>query len=163
MGTNQMSELASKINRQFQLAIGEKMFENFLDVKGDRTISDIIFSGSIKSEHINLFPCEIPGSCASEAIFVSLSSEKNKKEFTSLKKNQFISLDEVIIKMVQQVLGECAGRNKHVILITDYLNTEVLSPWMPVLSQMSNYGITFEILFLNSKGQMNLVDLAMYI
>jgi hypothetical protein len=91
MKTNEMSELANRIKRQFQLAIGEKMLENYLDVKGERVISDIIFSGSIKSEHINLFPCEIPGSCASEAVFISLSSEKNKKEFTSLKEDQFIS------------------------------------------------------------------------
>ena len=88
MKTNEMSELVKKITRQFQLAIGEKMLETYLDVKGDRAISDIIFSGSIKSGQINLFPCDIPGSCASEAVFISLSSEKNKKEFTSLKKNQ---------------------------------------------------------------------------
>jgi hypothetical protein len=163
MKTNEMSELANRIKRQFQLAIGEKMLENYLDVKGERVISDIIFSGSIKSEHINLFPCEIPGSCASEAVFISLSSEKNKKEFTSLKEDQFISLEDVIVKMVQQVLGECAGRNKHVILITDCLNTEILSPWVPVLNQLSNYGVTFEMLYLTAKGEMNLLDLEMFL
>jgi hypothetical protein len=163
MGPIQKSELFEKISRQFQLALGEKMFENYHGGKREVTISDIVFSGSLNSGFINLFPCDKNSSCASEAVFVSFSSDLSRKNFTALRRDQFISLDRIMQKMVQQVLGNCAGINKHVLLITDHLDSEVLSPWMPVINQMMQNGIEFEMVYLNSNGQMNLVDLAMYI
>ena len=139
------------------------MFENYHGGKREVTISDIVFSGSLNSGFINLFPCDKNSSCASEAVFVSFSSDLSRKNFTALRRDQFIPLDRIMQKMVQQVLGNCAGINKHVLLITDHLDSEVLSPWMPVINQMMQNGIEFEMVYLNSNGQMNLVDLAMYI
>lgn len=79
----QRSELFEKISRQFQLALGEKMLENYHDGKREMTISDIISSGSLNSGFINLFPCDNKSSCASEAVFISLSSELSRNNFSA--------------------------------------------------------------------------------
>jgi hypothetical protein len=163
MGANQMSELTSKISRQFQVALGERMFERNNDTRGSDTFEDVIFSFGNSSTHLNLYPCDNVGMCANEAVFISISSELSRRNFKALRRDQFISLDRVVQKLVQQVLGSCAGINKHVLLITDHLDSEVLGPWMPVVNQMLQSGVKIEIVYLNSKGQTNLVDLGMFL
>ncbi len=162
MRTNQMSELASIVSRQFQAAFGERMFERNNDRRGSGTFEEVLFSSGHSISSINLYPCDNVGNCAHEAVFISFSSELSRRNFTALRRDQFISLDRIIQKMVQQVLGNCAGINKHVLLITDHLDTEVLNPWMPVINQMINNGIKFELVYLNASGQMSLVDLIMF-
>jgi hypothetical protein len=163
MGANQMSEFSSKISRQFQVALGERMFERNNDRRGSDTFENVLFSSGNSSTHLNLYPCDNVGKCAYEAVFISISSELSRRNFTALRRDQFISLDRVVQKLVQQVLGSCAGINKHVLLITDHLDSEVLGPWMPLVNQMLQSGIKFEIVYLNSKGQTSLVDLGMFL
>lgn len=162
MRTNQMSELANQICGQFRAALGERMFERNNDRRGSGTFEEVLFSSGHSISNINLYPCDNVGKCAHEAVFISISSELSRRNFTALRRDQFISLDRVMQKMVQQVLGNCAGINKHVLLITDHLDTEVLNPWMPVINQMINDGIKFELVYLNASGQMSLLDLAMF-
>ena len=162
MRTNQMSELANQICGQFRAAMGERMFERNNDRRGSGTFEEVLFSSGHSISNINLFPSDNVGKCAHEAVFISFSSELSRRNFTALRRDQFISLDRIMQKMVQQVLGNCAGINKHVLLITDHLDTEVLNPWMPVINQMINNGIKFELVYLNASGQMSLVDLAMF-
>lgn len=163
MRTNQMSELANQICGQFRAAIGERMFERNNDRRGSGTFEEVLFSSGHLGSHINLYPCDNVGKCAFDAVFISFSSELSRRNFTALRRDQFITLDRVMQKLVQQVLGDCAGINKHVLLITDHLDSEVLNPWMPVINQMVNNGIKFELVYLNASGQMNLVDLGMFV
>ena len=158
-----MSELANQICGQFRAAMGERMFERNNDRRGSGTFQEMVLSSTYFGSTINLFPCDDETEiCANQALFISFNSELSKRNFTALRRDQFIPLDRVMQKLVQQVLGNCAGINKHVLLITDHLDSEVLSPWMPVINRMIQNGIEFEMVYLNSNGQMNLVDLAMF-
>jgi hypothetical protein len=164
MGINQMSELASKVSRQFQAAFSERMFERENNRRGTGTFEEVVLSVTSSGSIINLFPCDVETEiCANQALFISFSSEHARRNFTALRRDQFIPLERVMQKLVQQVLGKCSGLNKHIVLLTDHLDSEILNPWMPVIGQMMNNGVKFEILYFNTNGQMNLVDMGMFV
>ena len=75
---------------------------------------------------MNFFPSENIGACPEVVLFVSF----HKSVFgLKLKKDQIISLDDVMKKLVQQIIGICYPTNKKILLLTDNLDTDVFERW----------------------------------
>lgn len=104
------------------------------------------FGGGI---NMNFFPSENKGACCEVAMFVSFHKPVFGLKF---KKDQMISLDDVLKKLVQQVLGTCYHKNRKIILLTDKVDTEVFEPWLGNLQAMRRMNTEIEIFYLNSNG-----------
>jgi hypothetical protein len=63
-----------------------------------------------------------------------------------------ISLDDVLKKLVQQVVGTCYPKNKKIILLTDKVDTEIFEPWLGNLKAIARMGMEIQIFYLNSNG-----------
>jgi hypothetical protein len=104
------------------------------------------FGGGID---MNFFPCENKGVCCEVAMFVSFHKPIFGLKF---KKDQMISLDDVLKKLVQQVLGTCYPTNQKILLLTDKVDTEVFEPWLGNLRAIKRMGMELEIVYLRSNG-----------
>ena len=104
---------------------------------------------------MNFFPSENKGACYEVAMFVSFHKPVFGLKF---KKDQMVTLDEVLKKIVQQVLGTCYPTNQKIILITDKIDTEVFEPWLGNLKAMKRMGMEIEIVYLKSDGDYKMLN-----
>jgi hypothetical protein len=111
---------------------------------------DQLFENFGEGIDMNFFPSENKTPyCCEVAMFVSF----NKPIFgLKFKKDMMIALDDVLKKLVQQVLGSCYPKNRKIILFTDKLDTEVIEPWLGNLRAIKRMGMEIEIFYLNSNG-----------
>jgi len=98
---------------------------------------------------MNFFPSSIKGRCHYLAVFVSM-----REETLSFKSdpNNFVSLDVVLKKMVQQVLGSCFNVNKEVVLITDTIDTKVIEEWKPNFRAMKKVCDNIRFYYVDKEG-----------
>ena len=110
---------------------------------------DELFDNFGSGIDMNFFPSENKGACREIAMFVSF----HKPAFgVKSKKDQMIPLDDVLRKLVQQVLGTCYPQNKKIILLTDKVDTEIFEPWLGNLKAIERMGMEIQIFYLNSDG-----------
>lgn len=82
---------------------------NYLSGNKSKTFSfDELFESTGRNSSMNFFPSDKKGGCYEIAMFVSFHKPIFK---VNLKRNQMVSLDEVLKKLVQQVFGKCYLRN----------------------------------------------------
>lgn len=101
------------------------------------------------NEKMNFFPSSNKGRCHYLAVFVSM-----REETLSFKSdpNNFVSLDVVLKKMVQQVLGSCFNVNKEVVLITDTIDTKVIEEWKPNFRAMKKVCDNIRFYYVDTEG-----------
>jgi hypothetical protein len=133
--------------------IKQEFRNEFLDRNNKPQIEAVTFDELLQNAHVkhnmNFFPSENKGACHEVAMFVSF----NKSVFgLKFKKDQMVSLDEVIKKLVQQVLGTCYPTNKKILLLTDKVDTEVFEPWLGNFKAIKRMGIEIEVVYLRSNG-----------
>jgi hypothetical protein len=110
---------------------------------------DELFDNFGSGIDMNFFPSENKGACREIAMFVSFHKPAFGVKF---KKDQMIPLDDVLRKLVQQVLGTCYPQNKKIILLTDKVDTEIFEPWLGNLKAIERMGMEIQIFYLNSDG-----------
>jgi hypothetical protein len=133
------NEFIDRNNRpQMEAITFDELFENF--------------GGGIE---MNFFPSENKGACCEVAMFVSFYKPIFGLKF---KRDQMISLDDVLKKLVQQVLGTCYPKNQKIILLTDKVDTEVFEPWLGNLEAIKRMGMEIEIIYLRSDGSTEVVN-----
>jgi hypothetical protein len=132
----------------------KREFRNeFLDRNNKPQIEAITFDELLENAHVrnnmNFYPSETKGPCCEIAMFVSF----HKSVFDiKLKKDQMVSLDEVLKKLVQQVLGTCYPKNQKILLLTDKVDTEVFEPWLGNLKAIKRMGMEIVVVYLRSDG-----------
>jgi hypothetical protein len=110
---------------------------------------DELFDNFGRGIDMNFFPSEKKGPCREVAMFVSF----HKPAFgVKIKKDQMIPLDDILKKLVQQVLGTCYPTNQKILLLTDKVDTEVFEPWLGNLRAIKLMGMELEIVYLRSDG-----------
>ena len=78
-------------------------------------------------------------------MFVALDAESMK-----LRPQHRMSFKEALERIVQHVQGTCAGKTKHVLLITSSMDADALAPW---LGNIRNFGdVKFDILLRAGNG-----------
>jgi len=116
-------------------------------------IEAVTFDELLQDAHVrhnmNFFPSKNKGACHEVAMFVSFHKPIFGLKF---KKDQMISLDDVLKKLVQQVLGTCYPTNQKILLLTDKVDTEVFEPWLGNLRAIKRMGMELEIVYLRSNG-----------
>jgi hypothetical protein len=112
------------------------------------TFDDLLQDANIK-HNMNFFPSDKPSRCYDVAMFVSFHKSVFGLKF---KKDQMIPLDDVLKKLVQQVLGNCYPTNQKILLLTDKVDTEVFEPWLGNLRAIKRMGMELEIVYLRSNG-----------
>lgn len=123
---------------------------NYLSGNKSKTFSfDELFESTGRNSSMNFFPSDKKGGCYEIAMFVSFHKPIFK---VNLKRNQMVSLDEVLKKLVQQVLGTCYPKNKKIILLTDKIDTDVFEPWIGNLKAIKKMGMELEVVYLRSDG-----------
>jgi hypothetical protein len=116
---------------------------------------DEFFDNFGRGIDMNFFPSENKGACCEVAMFVSFHKPIFGLKF---KKDQMIALDDVLKKLVQQVLGTCYPKNQKIILLTDKVDTEVFEPWVGNLRAIKRMGMEIEIIYLRSDGSTEVVN-----
>jgi hypothetical protein len=118
--------------------------------KSKKTFSfDELFENNGSNSSMNFFPSDKKGNCHEIAMFVSFHKPIFK---VNLRRNQMVSLDEVLKKLVQQVLGTCYPKNKKIILLTDKIDTDVFEPWIGNLKAIKKMGMELEVVYLRRDG-----------
>ena len=110
---------------------------------------DELFDNFGRGINMNFFPSENKGACCEVAMFVSFHKSVFGLKF---KKDQMIPLDDILKKLVQQVLGTCYPNNQKILLLTDKVDTEVFEPWLGNLRAIKRMGMELEIVYLKSNG-----------
>lgn len=118
------------------------------------TFDDLLQDAAV-TNNMNFFPSENKDYCCEVAMFVSFHKPIFDLKF---KRDQLVSLDDVLKKLVQQVIGTCYPTNKKIILITDKIDTEVFEPWLGNLKAMKRMGIEIEIVYLKSDGDYKIIN-----
>lgn len=125
----------------------------FIDRNNRPQVEAITFDDLFENNHlgrtINFFPSENKGACCEIAMFVSFHKPVFGLKF---KKDQMVILDEVLKKLVQQVLGTCYPINKKILLLTDKVDTDVFEPWLGNLRAIKRMGMELELVYLRSDG-----------
>jgi hypothetical protein len=137
----------------------QELRNNLFDRKNTPQLEAITFDELLQdinvSHRMNFFPSENKGACYEVAMFVSFHKPVFGLKF---KKDQMVTLDEVLKKIVQQVLGTCYPTNQKIILITDKIDTEVFEPWLGNLKAMKRMGTEIEIVYLKSDGDYKMIN-----
>ncbi len=126
-----------------------EMFDRNDRSQMESTTFDELFDNYGSGMDMNFFPSENKGACREVAMFVSFHKPAFGVKF---KKDQMIPLDDVLRKLVQQVLGTCYPQNKKIILLTDKVDTEIFEPWLGNLQAIERMGMEIQIFYLNSNG-----------
>ena len=115
----------------------------------DTITFDELFENTQMGQNINFFPSKNKGGCHEVAMFVSF----HKPIFgLNFKRDQMVALDEVLKKLVQQVLGTCYPKNQKIILLTDKVDTEIFEPWLGNLFAIKRMGMEIQVVFLRGDG-----------
>ncbi len=146
---NVLSEFLSIINNERN----HKNRNEFLDRNNKPEIEAVTFDKLLQNAHVrhnmNFFPSENKGACHEVAMFVSFHKPIFGLKF---KKDQMIALDDVLKKLVQQVLGTCYPTNQKIILLTDNIETNLFEPWLGNLSAIQRMGMELQIIYLRGDG-----------
>ncbi len=135
-----MGEFAEQAN-EIAIAIDEinRNNEMPLDVLSEVTTK-------IASEEVNCYPGLLDGKCYRGAFFYSLDTKK----YIS-KRGIKLSLNTVLIKMVQHIIGSCKEQTKYAILITDSWNDSIYSPWRSTFNNIMK-NVHIEVYLMTSGG-----------
>ena len=146
-----LSIIDNERNREFR--------NEFLDRNNKPQIDAVTFDELLQDAHVrhkmNFFPSENKGACHELAMFVSFHKPIFGMKF---KKDQMIPVDDVLKKLVQQVLGTCYPTNQKILLLTDKVDTEVFEPWLGNLRAIKRMGMEIEIIYLRSDGSTEVVN-----
>ena len=115
-----------------------KSFDEILDYLLERRFND--FSKRDNSNSFNFFPSDEKGRCTELAYFVSISDKK-----VSLKANQKIKFDVMMQNFIRHCQGSCMKTVKHVIIITDKYDNEVINFWKSNIENIKNNGVKIEL------------------
>lgn len=115
-----------------------KSFDEILDYLLERRFND--FSKRDNSNSFNFFPSDEKGRCTELAYFVSISDKK-----VSLKANQKIKFDVMMQNFIRHCQGLCMKTVKHVIIITDKYDNEVINFWKSNIENIKNNGVKIEL------------------
>jgi hypothetical protein len=158
-----MKEITEKIVKDFinrlNRASKSELRNEFIDKNNRPQMESItfdeLFDNFGRGIDMNFFPSENKGACCEVAMFVSFHKPIFGLKF---KKDIMISLDDVLKKLVQQVLGTCYPKNQKIILLTDKVDTEVFEPWLGNLRAIKRMGMEIEIIYLRSDGSTEVVN-----
>jgi hypothetical protein len=144
-----MSEFLSLLRNERELDLRNDIFDRNNRTQSEAVTFDELFQNAQVRHKMNFFPSENKGACHEVAMFVCF----HKSVFgLKLKKDQIIPLNDVLKKLVQQVLGTCYPTNQKILLLTDKVDTEVFEPWLGNLKAIKRMGMEIEIVYLRSDG-----------
>lgn len=63
-----------------------------------------------------------------------------------------IPSDDVLKKLVKQVVGTCYPINQKILLLIDKVDTEVFEPWVGKIKATKRMGTELEIVYMRSHG-----------
>ncbi len=150
-----LKDFIDKLYRAGKSELRNEFIDRISRVQMETITFDELFDNFGRGIDMNFFPSDKPSGCYEVAMFVSF----HKSVFDiKLKKDQMISLDEVIKKLVQQVLGTCYPINQKIILLTDKIDTEVFDPWLGNLRAMKRMGMELDIVYLRSDGDYKMIN-----
>ena len=115
-----------------------KSFDEILDYLLERRFDD--FSKRDNGNSFNFFPSDEKGRCTELAYFVSISDKK-----VSLKANQKIKFDVMMQNFIRLCQGSCMKTVKHVIIITDKYDNEVINFWKSNIENIKDNGVKIEL------------------
>ena len=115
-----------------------KSFDEILDYLLERRFDD--FSKRDNGNSFNFFPSDEKGRCTELAYFVSISDKK-----VSLKANQKIKFDVMMQNFIRHCQGSCMKTVKHVIIITDKYDNEVINFWKSNIENIKDNGVKIEL------------------
>lgn len=144
-----LRDFISKLNRASKFELRNELIDRNNRVQMETITFDELFDNFGRGIDMNFFPSENKGPCREVAMFVSFHKPVFGVKF---KKDQMIPLDDVLKKLVQQVLGTCYPTNQKILLLTDKLDTEVLEPWLGNLKAIKRMGMELEIVYLRNDG-----------
>ncbi len=122
-----------------------------------RTISEL-FDNILGGTTFNLIPSDEKANCCELAIFISIS--KSPKQL-KLRQDQFIPLDKLLPKVVQQVQGSCAGKNKEVYILCDEISTISFEPWLDNLRAIRKQSKDFGIYYFGGSSLKDITDVVL--
>jgi hypothetical protein len=107
---------------------------------------------------INFVPSDNVSKCCKEAIFVSISHSPSALK---LRKDQLISLDQMLPIIVQQVQGTCFGINKKITLLTDKIDVDQFKIWKDNLHVMIVSGVDLRVIYIGGSKLKDITDIAL--
>ena len=150
-----VKDLIIRLNRASQSELRNEFIDKNNRPQMESITFDELFDNFSRGIDMNFFPSENKGACCEVAMFVSFHKPIFGLKF---KKDHMISLDDVLKKLVQQVLGTCYPKNQKIILLTDKVDTEVFEPWLGNLRAIKRMGMEIEIIYLRSDGSTEVVN-----
>ena len=144
-----ISEFLSILRNEKELDLRNDIFDRNNRPQLETVTFDELFQNAQVRHNMNFFPSDNPSGCFEVAMFVSFHKSLFGLKF---KKDQMIPLDDVLKKLVQQVLGTCYPTNQKILLLTDKVDTEVFEPWLGNLRAIKRMGMELEIIYLRSNG-----------
>jgi hypothetical protein len=144
-----ISEFLSILRNEKELDLRNDIFDRNNRPQLEAVTFDELFQNAKVRHNMNFFPSDNPSGCFEVAMFVSFHKPIFGLKF---KKDQMIPLDDVMKKLVQQVLGTCYPTNQKILLLTDKVDTEIFEPWIGNLRAMKRMGMELEIVYLRSNG-----------
>ena len=149
-------ELENILSEFLSILKNERNIESrteLLDRNNKQQIESVTFDELLNNarlrHNMNFFPIDKPGGCYEVAMFVSFHKPIFGLKF---KKDQMIPLDDVLKKLVQQVLGTCYPTNQKILLLTDNIETDMFEPWLGNLRAIKRMGMEIQIVYLRSDG-----------
>jgi hypothetical protein len=146
---NILSEFLSILNNERN----QEFRNDLLDRNNKTQIESVSFDELLNNarirQNMNFFPSDYLGGCYNVAMFVSFHKPIFGLKF---KKDQMVPLDDVLKKLVQQVLGSCYPTNQKILLLTDNIETDVFEPWLGNLRAIKRMGMEIQIVYLRSDG-----------
>ena len=115
-----------------------KTFEEILDYILERRYNK--HNESPNGDSFNFSPSQEKVSCCDLAYFMSISDKS-----VSLKANQKIKFDVMMQNFIRHCQGSCMKTVKHVIIITDKYDNEVINFWKSNIENIKNKGVKIEL------------------
>lgn len=146
---NILSEFLSILNNERN----QELRNDLIDRNNKQQIESVTFDELLNNarlrHNMNFFPSDYLGGCYNVAMFVSFHKPIFGLKF---KKDQMVPLDDVLKKLVQQVLGTCYPTNQKILLLTDNIETDMFEPWLGNLRAIKQMGMEIQIVYLRSDG-----------
>lgn len=135
----------------------EKMFdgEDNLSLRSKKFKLSELGNTGIFNQAFNFFPSDKKGSCHELAVFVCVKKETIGQNSAT---TNHVSFKNVLKKMVQQVLGSCYKKNKHVYFFTDQIDTNAIAEWKDNFKVMMKVCETVNVIYFTKKGDYHNVN-----
>jgi hypothetical protein len=146
---NILSEFLSILNNDRNQEFRNDLLDRNNKTQNESVTFDELLNNARIRQKMNFFPSDILGGCYDVAMFVSFHKPIFGLKF---KKDQMVPLDDVLKKLVQQVLGSCYPTNQKILLLTDNIETDVFEPWLGNLRAIKRMGMEIQIVYLRSDG-----------